>query len=476
MKKNSILVKTVLMSMLTAASLSFASCSQDDDILAENNPSVESEQALTRSAANYEELAVDVANVKYQVTSDQTARMGQVFENFLDGSESDPDVEAYVNQLRSEAEQRQSGGAMTRTATPEIPWAYRYIDFNYESIDEQGKPVTLSARVCWGKDIIGEEISPKYMLLCPHSTIASDSEAPTKNASLENAMLQGDRLLIMPDYLGYGASKDRVHPYINHDLCTRNSIDALKAGYKVFADMGKVAMHPDWRLYVAGCSQGGANALAIHKWLDTHLDFAQRWRFEYSYCACGPYSPVVTFQEYFKQEKLDYPIVLPLTLKAMFAAYPEILGKWKEEDFYSEAYLKHKSVVDYMISSKEYASGPINKEIFKIFPHKGEAGIKDGEQIWLTDILNPEVINPESAMSKALFECLDKNDLTKGWKPVHPIHLYHGKNDTYVGFANSEAVMAAFPDMATLDISMAGTDGHLMTCIKWMSNVRIGNW
>lgn len=476
MKKNSILVKTVLMSMLTAVSLSFASCSQDDDILTENNSSVESEQALTRSAANYEELAVDVADVKYQVTSDQTARMGQVFENFLEGSESDPDVEAYVNQLRSEAEQRQSGGAMTRTATPEIPWAYRYIDFNYESIDEQGKPVTLSARVCWGKDIIGEEISPKYMLLCPHSTIASDSEAPTKNASLENAMLQGDRLLIMPDYLGYGASKDRVHPYINHDLCTRNSIDALKAGYKVFADMGKVAMHPDWRLYVAGCSQGGANALAIHKWLDTHLDFAQRWRFEYSYCACGPYSPVVTFQEYFKQEKLDYPIVLPLTLKAMFAAYPEILGKWKEEDFYSETYLKHKSVVDYMISSKEYASSAINKEIFKIFPHKGEAGIKDGEQIWLTDMLNPEVTNPESAMSKALFKCLDKNDLTRGWQPVHPIHLYHGKSDTYVGFANSEAVVAAFPDKATLDISMIGTDGHLFTCAKWMEKVGNGRW
>ena len=475
MKKNSFLVKTVLMSMLTAVTFSFESCSQDDDILAESNPSVETELALTRSAANYEELAADVANVKYQVTKDQNAEPGEVFMNFLKGSECDPDVEAYVNQLRSEAEQQQRG-AMTRTAMPKATFGYRYIDFNYESIDEQGKPVTLSARVCWGKDIIGEEISPKYILLCPHSTIASDSEAPTKNASLENAMLQGDRLLIMPDYLGYGASKDRVHPYINHALCAQNCIDALKAGYKVFADMSKVPMDPDWRLYVTGCSQGGANALAIHKWLDTHLDFAQRWRFEYSYCACGPYSPVVTFQEYFKQEKLDYPIVLPLTLKAMFAAYPDILGKWKEEDFYSEAYLKHKSVVDYMISSKEYASGPINKEIFKIFPHKGEAGIKDGKQIWLTDILNPEVINPESAMSKALFECLDKNDLTKGWKPVHPIHLYHGKNDTYVGFANSEAVVAAFPDKATLDISMEGTDGHLFTCAKWMEKVGNGRW
>ena len=475
MKKNSFLVKTVLMSMLTAVTFSFASCSQDDDLLTENNSGVETEQALTRSAANCEELAVDVANVKYQVTNDQEAGPVDVLRNFVNGSECDPDVEAYVNQLRSEAEQQQRG-ATTRTATPKATWGYRYIDFNYESIDEQGKPVTLSARVCWGMDIMGKEISPKYMVLCPHSTIAADYETPTRNASLENALLQGDRLLIMPDYLGYGASKDRVHPYINHDLCTRNSIDALKAGYKVFADMSKVPMHPDWRLYVSGCSQGGANALAIHKWLDTHLDFAQRWRFEYSYCACGPYSPVITFQEYFKQQKLDYPVVLPLTLKAMFAAYPEILGQWKEEDFYSETYLKYKSVIDCMISSKEYTANAINKEIFKIFPHKGEAGINGGQQIWLTDILNPEVANAESAMSKALFECLAKNDLTKGWHPVHPIRLYHGKGDTIVSFANSEAVMAAFPDMATLDISMEGTDGHLFTCAKWLAQVGIGYW
>lgn len=470
-------MKTKFLSvMMFGAMIAMTSCSQDDNILTVNNQDAQTEQTLTRSAANYEELAADVANVKYQVTSDRKAQTGEVFMNFLKGSDCDPAVEAFVNQLRSEAEQQQNGSSLTRSATPEPTFAYRYIDFNYESIDEQGKPVTLSARVCWGMTLGGKEISPKYMALCPHSTIGSNYEAPTKDGSLENALLQGDRLLIMPDYLGYGASKDRVHPYINHDLCTRNSIDALKAGYKVFADMSKVSMNPEWKLYVIGCSQGGANSLAIHKWLDTHLDFAQRWRFEYSYCACGPYSPVVTFQEYFKQKKLDYPIVLPLTLKAMFAAYPEILGKWKEEDFYSETYLKHKIVIDYMISSKEYAANAINKEICKMFPHKGEAGIKNGEQVWLTDILNPELVNQNSEMSKALFQCLDKNDLTKGWQPVHPIHLYHGKSDTFVSYANSEAVMAAFPDMATLDTSLAGTDGHLITCAKWMAKIKIGCW
>ena len=36
--------------------------------------------------------------------------------------------------------------------------------------------------------------------------------------------------------------------------------------------------------------------------------------------------------------------------------------------------------------------------------------------------------------------------------------------------------MAAFPDMATLDTSLAGTDGHLITCAKWMAKIKIGCW
>lgn len=160
--------------MMFGAMIAMTSCTQDDDILAENNSETQAEEAMTRSAANCEELAADVANVKYQVTSDQKAQPGDVFMNFLKGSECDPEVEAYVNQLRIEAEQQQNGEALTRTALPEIPSSYRYVDYTYESIDEQGKPVTLSARVCWGLSPLGKEISPKYMVLCPHSTIASD--------------------------------------------------------------------------------------------------------------------------------------------------------------------------------------------------------------------------------------------------------------------------------------------------------------
>lgn len=244
----------------------------------------------------------------------------------------------------------------------------------------------------------------------------------------------------------------------------------------MFSDRCGFPLHPDWKFYLIGDSQGGANMLATQKWIDTHGDFADRWRFQYSYCAVGPYSPRITFEKYFEQKVLDYPVVLPLTLKAMFAAYPDILGKWKEDDFYSETYLQHKSDIDLMISSKEFSANTINSVIFQMFPHTGETGIKPGEQIYMTDILNPEVCDMNSEKTKALFQCFERNDLTKGWTPTHPIHLYHDKGDTYVSYANSEAVVEAFPDKATLKEPDHVYADHIKTCVFWMLSVAFGLW
>lgn len=452
----------------------------------------ENDADLSGANGDYDALlAPDLEGVKYEIIRDTAMWKFDILSNVYSAMTLDHDIAAELEKMRNEAEKpldltkRSAPGAgMTRsTYDPKVAWipsGFRYVDYTYESVDEQGNPVTLSSRVCWGVMMgVGSyyfEFRPCDLVLCAHSTIADDLQAPTKDGSIETLLLQGDRVLILPDYLGFGASKDRVHPYINHDLCARHCIDALKAGYKVFSDRCGFPLHPDWKFYLIGDSQGGANMLATQKWIDTHGDFAERWRFQYSYCAVGPYSPRITFEKYFEQKVLDYPVVLPLTLKAMFAAYPDILGKWKEDDFYSETYLQHKSDIDLMISSKEFSANTINSVIFQMFPHTGETGIKPGEQIYMTDIVNPEVCDMNSEKCKALFQCFERNDLTKGWTPTHPIHLYHDKGDTYVSYANSEAVVEAFPDKATLKEPDHVYADHIKTCVFWMLSVAFGLW
>lgn len=47
----------------------------------------------------------------------------------------------------------------------------------------------------------------------------------------------GNALVLMPDYMGYGITKNSIHPYLNHELCAINSVDAFPAGYAVFEQL-----------------------------------------------------------------------------------------------------------------------------------------------------------------------------------------------------------------------------------------------
>ena len=198
-----------------------------------------------------DEVAESLKDVKYEIIRDTAMWKFDILSNVYGAIMRDHDIEAELEKMRKEAQKplhlntntTRAAGTTRSVADPKVVWSpsgFRYIDYTYESVDEQGRPITLSSRVCWGVTMLYgsyyDEFRPCDLVLCAHSTIADDLEAPTLGGSAETLMLQGDRVLILPDYIGYGVTKDRVHPYINHDLCARNCIDALKAGYKVFAD------------------------------------------------------------------------------------------------------------------------------------------------------------------------------------------------------------------------------------------------
>ena len=148
----------------------------------------------------------------------------------------------------------------------------------------------------------------------------------------------------------------------------------------------------------------------------------------------------------------------------MLDSYPDIMGKWKEEDFYSEKYLKVKSQIDQLLSSKVYKSKEIIARMKELL---------DCETVTTADILSEAALDSNSDMSKAFFQCLDKNDLTQGWTPVHKIKLYCSKEDEVVPYENSEAVKNAFGNQVEVRYC---TGGHKGTCTKWYGQLLINNW
>ena len=349
---------------------------------------------------------------------------------------------------------------------------YTSYKFYYKSKDLYGNDVTLSGRVAWGTYWLlkWRNADPDNIYLLEHYTITDNSECPSENGKTDMVMVTGDNLLVMPDYLGYGITKERLHPYLNHDIAVQNSIDALEAAVAVWKKYGSGEMEDDWRMYVLGASQGASNALAVHKYLDTHEDIANKWRFDYSYCCCGAYDPELTMNTYYEWGKTAYVGAIPMTIKSMLASYPDIMKGFKEEDFYSEKYLKVKDQIDEALDKKKTNTTDLNHLIKRLL-----CGNED--QIpTLEDMLSKAALDKNSDLCKAFFQCLKKNELLTGWTPKHDIHLYATDKDEIVPYANTLAAKAAFGNKVKMSDGQPCSTSHVLTCERYYSSLATGWW
>ena len=441
-----------LLLLVLASCFTFSACSDDDDVI---DP-IEVEEEGTVEFAEGDSAIISAEQLCDEIFGPE-------------GSNADEDKAELREQFMAKVHAIEDSLNTVKGANG-ITMGFQWWKYTYKSKDQYGKDIWLSAKVMWGKYwFFGwNDLDPNNIYLWEHYTILSDAECPTRDDSQLEMTCLGDNLVVMPDYIGYGNTRDKLHPYLNHEVCAINSIDAMVAGYEMFQKHKEsgTSMEDDWRMYVLGCSQGASNALAVHKYLDTHAELASKWRFDYSYCCAGPYSPTLTMDYYYSTSSLTYPVIIPIVIKSMLDSYPDILGKWKEEDFYSEKYLKIKSDMDKLIADKETESKPLIQKM------KDLMGL---EKISVNDLLSKDALDKSSEMTKALYKCLEKNDLTTGWTPSHLIKLYHGPNDDIVPYTNAQAVVNAFGE-DKVSLFNSYWVGHVTTCEKWYGTLMTNNW
>lgn len=459
MKKN---IRTALYYSAIALITMFTSCSGDNA-----NDSVDNSQKATDpTAADYEP---NIEGVKFvEVTDSTTYTIEEMAEKMFgaEGTNSGEETQEMRQQFLDNAHEEEKELQQEYGANSGL--TYKTITYKYKSTDINGNPIELSAEVSWRR-FASWPLSPKNIILGEHYTVTKNSMTPTKELNYMQCMV-GNNLLIQPDYIGYGNTQGQLHPYLNHEITAINSVDALEAGYQAWKKetANKKNLRDGWKMYVIGASQGGSSALAVHKYLDTHLDVANKWRFAYSFCCCGPYSPTTTIESYYKTGAVSYPCVIPMTIKTMLVSYPDILGKWKEENFYCEKYLKIKNIIDGMLASKKFSTDDINKEMKELL------GVSTN-MLSLKEVLSEDALNMNSEIGKDFFKCLDKNDLTKGWTPVHEIRIYQSKGDNVVPYANAEKLKAAFPDKVKEE-RVFESKGHITTCVYWMLSLMVRKW
>ena len=273
------------------------------------------------------------------------------------------------------------------------------------------EPKRLRAAVVPGEQW-GPDDMPNNLIIGCHETITSNFECPSEwsnygfmSTATGNGMMlcyaqnnfvrQPCNLVIMPDYEGYGITKDRAHPYLYQELTARQVVDGVRSGlamYQHLVDIEEVdPFEPNWQSVAIGYSQGGSVALATHKFIELN-GLADELHFAGSVCGDGPYDPVAHLRYYMQDDgetydgnnrsihrkgKVSMPIVMPLILKGMCDSNP-LMKQHYVDDYLSTKFLLTESIkfLEAKANDNEddqYNTGRINKEYVKMM-REGKTG------------------------------------------------------------------------------------------------------
>ena len=326
----------------------------------------------------------------------------------------------------------------------------RAINFSYRSIDPQGKPTELSARLYIPEAALnGTALTG--IAIANHGTIASNAECPTMSADYEGAFAWKNYAIVMPDYYGFGVSKAYPQAYLDAETTARGNIDAYLCAVQLLQDQG-IAI-PSVR-FNFGYSQGGFNAMANLRYVSRHPELGISFR--RTFCGGSPFDVPKTWESYLAEPLANAAGFVPLTLVSFNEA--QQLGI-DYSHLFKEPLLSH--VQDWILS-KQYRLATIKSYI-------GSSN--------LSDILTPEMIAGTGSDFNTILETCRRFSLTSGWTTPASgswILIYHSTQDDSVPYANYTAMKDYLSSVTPgADIVwQSGADGdHINGCIAFVRSI-----
>ena len=308
----------------------------------------------------------------------------------------------------------------------------------YWSTDPQGDSLLVSGRVYLPKR--------RYLngiVIANHYTMTTDSEVPSNMLSMESVYAMKGYAVIMPDYVGYGLSREEMHPYLHWRSAAHTAVDLLNCmpelldyyGYSYPIDV-----------VVTGYSQGGAVALGVTRLLE-ELD--STWIVRKLYAGAGPYDPAATYIYSLVQDEMGIPAAIPLIVLGLSDAYGL---NFNMKDFFLEPLLSH---YEDWVLSKEYTVGQINQLM--------------GSTI-MSELMTPEALDPDAPSAKMLYQMLRWNS-NVDYDLQSPAYFLHSLEDEVVPLINTSNLMAQMPDEDYISYDIGHYGSHMEASIPFMKNL-----
>lgn len=251
------------------------------------------------------------------------------------------------------------------------------------------------------------------MISFQNGTIASNAEAPTSNKQTFltlSSVASAGYIFVIPDYIGFGASKDLISPYHNAEYAGRAVVDLMRAARELASQEG---YNFSGDAFLSGYSEGGYATLAAHKMMEE--ENPEGFELIASAPSSGGYD-VKGFQEYFfSLDSFDNPFYLAFVA----LSYQSVYGYDDPlSDLFQEPYA---SIIPDLFDGSNTGSA-INAQLTTSIP----------------DLLQPDILaNLDTDPKYADFvTALNDNTITN-WVPVSPVYMFHGTADITVPYQNS---------------------------------------
>lgn len=347
----------------------------------------------------------------------------------------------------------------------------------YKSIDTKGNPIWLSGRLYFKRDETKGDsfIKPDHIVLANHHTICSNAQAPSMGIGIEAAIAHNNGLVVVPDYIGYGETLSKVHPFCIPDITARNTLDMVRAAKQYFKDNG-IKDIDSVPFYNEGYSQGGISALAVTKFVQTDPQAKKEFKLANTYCGGGPYYMPGIYTTYVKEDKHPYPIIVPMIMLGFHDYFPDLIDL-EVEDYFSEA-INNAGIIDY-IRKKSNTDFEIMDSIAKVIKPIKTKGFEIGITVKTSDLVNKAFMEEGSEVYNKILQATELCDLTKDWTPESPVHFMHSVDDEWVYYLNFEKAKEAFdsnPNTYFEPIKSLLLGKHLLTGVIFYARTVCGEY
>lgn len=292
----------------------------------------------------------------------------------------------------------------------------------YKTDYTQGGTITASGLV-----IVPEAGNTPTMLMSfQNGTIVEHADAPSQRpGALDFMVLHAAAglgfTICIADNIGFGASSDKPHPYLNKGLFQKSVVNLVRA-VKELEKTGTTSLNLNGDLYFTGYSLGGWASLVAHKFVEENG--IKGFNLVGSSCGAGAYNLLEMRDFLFAQSNYIQPYYLPFLLWG-YRSTGDI-----ENDmalFFREPYASRiPTLYNGLLSGNE-----INAQL-----------TSNIAELMVSGLIEDPTLPQFTRLNQAL-----QNNSQSAWVNQKPIHFYHGTNDLHVPYSITENLVTQFRNL-----------------------------